>query len=109
MKPVHALLLLTCLVSAQATLADDKPPIRLAYIDALSGPFGGVGENALRQFQHAVDVLVTKGAYLTAGPSKSSHSIRAAARSLHNAACARLLTRIFNMCCRVTVHTLPPS
>jgi branched-chain amino acid transport system substrate-binding protein len=57
-------------VSAESLLSGDvlaqtPPPIRIAYIDPLTGSFSATGYNALRQFQFAVDELVnSKGGLL---------------------------------------------
>src|SRR5574341_1561238 len=44
-----------------ATPAD---PIRIAYVDALSGPFAATGENGLKQFRFAADALNRAGGVL---------------------------------------------
>ncbi len=52
----------TCTVSA-------AEPIRIAFIDPLSGPFATTGESGLRSFQYAVDELVnSKGGVLGGRP-----------------------------------------
>lgn len=57
--------LLTLLCITQLAVAADKEPIKIAYIDPLSGSFASVGVNALNQFEHAIDVLVnSKGGVL---------------------------------------------
>ncbi len=44
-------------------------PIRLAFIDPLTGPFATTGESGLRTFEHAVEVLVNeKGGVLGGRP-----------------------------------------
>ena len=44
-------------------------PIRLAFIDPLTGPFATTGESGLRTFEYAVETLVnTKGGVLGGRP-----------------------------------------
>ena len=52
-------------LSAGSAIAQSQAPIRIAYIDPLTGSFSATGYNALRQFQFAVDELVnSKGGVL---------------------------------------------
>ena len=44
-------------VTAAASLAED---IKIAFIDPLSGPFAGTGENGLHQYEFAAETLVNK-------------------------------------------------
>ncbi len=47
-------------VSASAGIASAADPIRIAFIDPLSGPFATTGESGLRTFEYAVDALVNE-------------------------------------------------
>ena len=60
--------LLILLLSSSAGLLAQEP-IRIAYIDPLSGSFSATGNNGLRQFQFAVEELVnSKGGLLGGRP-----------------------------------------
>lgn len=57
-------ILLTALLTL-STLSQAQEPVKIAYIDPLSGSFSATGYNGLRQFQFAVDELVnSKGGVL---------------------------------------------
>ncbi len=52
-------------LTAASAVAQNQDPIRIAYIDPLTGSFSATGYNALRQFEFAVDELVnSKGGLL---------------------------------------------
>src|SRR5260370_21534795 len=48
-------------LASSATPAD---PIRIAYIDPLSGPFAATGESGLNQFKYAADAVNKAGGVL---------------------------------------------
>ncbi|MDZ7685454.1 MAG: ABC transporter substrate-binding protein [Gammaproteobacteria bacterium] len=62
--PVFCLnLLLATPLAAESE--SDRPPIKLAYIEALSGPFEAVGKQSLDEFQFVIDEIVnTRGGLL---------------------------------------------
>ncbi|MDH3662164.1 MAG: ABC transporter substrate-binding protein, partial [Alphaproteobacteria bacterium] len=55
-----ALFGLTALASASlfAPQSQAADPVRIAFIDPLTGPFATTGESGLRTFEHAVETLV---------------------------------------------------
>jgi branched-chain amino acid transport system substrate-binding protein len=59
LRSVCIAIILACstVIQATATAAD---PIRIAFIDPLSGPFATTGESGLRSFQYAADMLVNE-------------------------------------------------
>jgi branched-chain amino acid transport system substrate-binding protein len=64
MKPVVSLVLLLAVVAGLAAAATSAEPLKIAYIDPLSGPFAATGENGLNQFRYAVDQLNKAGGVL---------------------------------------------
>ena len=63
-KPKSAVVLAVILavVAGLTSSATPADPIRIAYIDPLSGPFAATGESGLNQFRYAVDALNKAGA-----------------------------------------------
>ncbi len=67
MNRLSTILAATLMMAAASTslAQNNSAPIRIAYIDPLTGSFSATGYNALRQFQFAVDHLVnSKGGVL---------------------------------------------
>lgn len=65
MKYFASRLALLALITTWPQLSAAQEPIRIAYIDPLSGSFSATGNNGLRQFQFAVEELVnSKGGVL---------------------------------------------
>ncbi|NQW11461.1 MAG: branched-chain amino acid ABC transporter substrate-binding protein [Alphaproteobacteria bacterium] len=54
-------------MAASAGLAFAAEPIKIAFIDPLSGPFATTGESGLRSFEFAVDELVNKNGGVLGG------------------------------------------
>ncbi|MGI9503570.1 MAG: ABC transporter substrate-binding protein, partial [Geminicoccaceae bacterium] len=66
--PMFGFLAFSLILSATAA-SRAAEPIRLAFIDPLTGPFATTGESGLRTFEHAVEVLVNeKGGVLGGRP-----------------------------------------
>ena len=65
-KPKSAVVLAVILavVAGLASSATPADPIRIAYIDPLSGPFAATGENGLNQFKYAADGINKAGGVL---------------------------------------------
>jgi branched-chain amino acid transport system substrate-binding protein len=57
-----AVLVIALAVPAGSAIAAD--PVRIAYVDPLSGPFAATGENGLKQFQFAADAINRAGGVL---------------------------------------------
>ncbi|HEY2991617.1 MAG TPA: branched-chain amino acid ABC transporter substrate-binding protein [Methylomirabilota bacterium] len=67
MSRARNLLLLTltvAMVAGLATHATPADPIKIAYIDPLSGPFAATGENGLNQFKYAAEAINKAGGVL---------------------------------------------
>src|SRR5207244_2967265 len=58
-RPTSALVfaVVVALLAGLASSATPADPIRIAYIDPLSGPFAATGENGLNQFKYATEAL----------------------------------------------------
>src|SRR5438034_263681 len=54
-KSVLVLAVIVTLLAGLASSATPADPIRIAYVDPLSGPFAATGENGLNQFKYATD------------------------------------------------------
>src|SRR5215813_13974180 len=52
------------LVAGLASSATPADPIKVAYVDPLSGPFAATGENGLNQFKYATDAINKAGGVL---------------------------------------------
>jgi len=52
------------LLAGQATQAFADDPVRIAFIDPLSGPFANLGESELRHFQLVADMINARGGVL---------------------------------------------
>jgi len=65
-KPKSAVVLAVILavVAGLAASATPADPIRIAYIDPLSGPFAATGESGLNQFKYAADAVNKAGGVL---------------------------------------------
>jgi len=63
-KSVLVGLLVLAVVGGMAPGAMPADPIRIAYIDPLSGPFAATGENGLKQFRFAADQINKAGGVL---------------------------------------------
>jgi branched-chain amino acid transport system substrate-binding protein len=63
-KPAVSLALLLAVVAWLASAATSAEPLKIAYIDPLSGPFAATGENGLNQFRYAVDQINKAGGVL---------------------------------------------
>ncbi|HJO12750.1 MAG: hypothetical protein QGG67_09535 [Gammaproteobacteria bacterium] len=64
MQCKKSLLFIVASLVLGATELQAQEPIRLAFIDPLSGSFSSSGYNGLRQFQFAVEELVnSRGGY----------------------------------------------
>lgn len=63
-RPLLIAMLTLALVASLAPWATPADPIRIAYIDPLSGPFAATGENGLKQFQFAADEINRAGGVL---------------------------------------------
>lgn len=90
MLPVFCLT--TLLASPLAAESEsERPPIKLAYIEALSGPFEAVGQQSLEEFQFVIDEIVNKRGGLLGGrklelvPFDSRGSARTTQRRLRQA------------------------
>jgi branched-chain amino acid transport system substrate-binding protein len=57
-------ILVLAMVAWLAPAATPADPIRIAYIDPLSGPFAATGENGLNQFRYAADRINKAGGVL---------------------------------------------
>jgi len=57
-------MLALAVVAGLAPVAMPADPIKIAYIDPLSGPFAATGENGLNQFRHAADQINKAGGVL---------------------------------------------
>ncbi len=64
MKSVLVGLVVLAVVGGMAPGAMPADPIRIAYIDPLSGPFAATGENGLKQFRFAADQINKAGGVL---------------------------------------------
>src|SRR5437764_10671297 len=62
-RPTSALVfaVVVALLAGLASSATPADPIRIAYIDPLSGPFAATGESGLNQFRYAVDAINKTG------------------------------------------------
>jgi branched-chain amino acid transport system substrate-binding protein len=58
------LLLMLAVVAWLAPAATPADPIRIAYVDPLSGPFAATGENGLNQFRYAAEAINKAGGVL---------------------------------------------
>src|SRR5256714_12472377 len=65
-RPTSALVfaVVVALLAGLASSATPADPIRIAYIDPLSGPFAATGENGLNQFKYATEALNKGGGVL---------------------------------------------
>src|SRR5436309_965576 len=63
-KSVLVLAVIVTLVAGLASSATPADPIRIAYVDPLSGPFAATGENGLNQFKYATDAINKAGGVL---------------------------------------------
>lgn len=63
-KSVLSGILVLAVVGGLASGAMSADPIRVAYIDPLSGPFAATGENGLKQFRFAADQINRAGGVL---------------------------------------------
>jgi branched-chain amino acid transport system substrate-binding protein len=63
-KHVIVLAAVLAIVAGLAQRATPADPIRIAYIDPLSGPFAATGENGLNQFRYAADPINKAGGVL---------------------------------------------
>jgi len=65
-RPKYALILAVtlALVAGLAPGAFPADPIKIAYVDPLSGPFAATGENGLNQFKYAADAINKAGGVL---------------------------------------------
>jgi len=75
-KSVLVLAVIVALLAGLASSATPADPIRIAYIDPLSGPFAATGENGLNQFKYATDGINKAGGV----PAASSRSCRSTTR-----------------------------
>lgn len=66
--PVFGFLALSLMLTATAASRADEP-IRLAFIDPLTGPFATTGESGLRTFEYAVETLVNEKGGVLGGRS----------------------------------------
>jgi branched-chain amino acid transport system substrate-binding protein len=67
MPRLNNVLLLTltlAMVAGLATQATPADPIKIAFVDPLSGPFAATGENGLNQFKYAADAINKSGGVL---------------------------------------------
>ena len=67
MPRARTLLLLTlavAMVAGLATHATPADPIKIAFVDPLSGPFAATGENGLNQFKYAAEAINKSGGML---------------------------------------------
>jgi len=64
LKPLLLLTLTVAMVAGVATQATPADPIKIAYIDPLSGPFAATGENGLNQFKYAAEAINKAGGVL---------------------------------------------
>ena len=63
-KNIVVLAVVLAMVAGLAPSATPADPIRIAYIDPLSGPFAATGENGLNQFKYAADFINKAGGVL---------------------------------------------
>jgi urea transport system substrate-binding protein len=63
-KPVLLFTLALVMVAGLASQAVPADPIKIAYVDPLSGPFAATGENGLNQFKYAADAINKAGGVL---------------------------------------------
>ena len=65
-RPKNAVILAVtlALVAGLAPGAFPADPIKIAYVDPLSGPFAATGENGLNQFKYAADAINKAGGVL---------------------------------------------
>src|SRR5438034_743730 len=63
-KSVLVLAVIVTLLAGLASSATPADPIRIAYVDPLSGPFAATGENGLNQFKYATDAINKAGGVL---------------------------------------------
>src|SRR5256712_7351504 len=63
-KSVLVLAVIVALLAGLASSATPADPIRIAYVDPLSGPFAATGENGLNQFKYATDAINKAGGVL---------------------------------------------
>jgi len=64
LKNVLLLALILATVAGLATQATPADPIKIAFVDPLSGPFAATGENGLNQFKYAADAINKSGGVL---------------------------------------------
>src|SRR5438445_867946 len=64
LKNVLLLCLTLAMVTGLATQATPADPIKIAFVDPLSGPFAATGENGLNQFKYATDAINKAGGVL---------------------------------------------
>jgi len=63
-KRVVTVTLVLAIVAWLAPAATPSDPIKIAYMDPLSGPFAATGENGLKQFRFAADLINKSGGVL---------------------------------------------
>jgi branched-chain amino acid transport system substrate-binding protein len=63
-KHLVVLAVVLAMVAGLTQSATPADPIRIAYIDPLSGPFAATGENGLNQFRYAADAINKAGGVL---------------------------------------------
>ena len=56
--------LVLAIVAWLAPAATPSDPIKIAYMDPLSGPFAATGENGLKQFRFAAELINKSGGVL---------------------------------------------
>jgi branched-chain amino acid transport system substrate-binding protein len=59
-----AFLVIVALVAGLASSATPADPVKVAFVDPLSGPFAATGENGLNQFKYAADGINKAGGVL---------------------------------------------
>ena len=64
LKNVLLLCLTLAMVTGLATQATPADPIKIAFVDPLSGPFAATGENGLNQFKYAAEAINKSGGML---------------------------------------------
>ncbi|HXH82870.1 MAG TPA: branched-chain amino acid ABC transporter substrate-binding protein [Candidatus Tectomicrobia bacterium] len=63
-KSLLAVVLVLAVLAGGVPDATPQEPIRIAYVDPLSGPFAATGENGLKQFRYAADQFNKAGGVL---------------------------------------------
>ena len=63
-KPLLLFTLALVMVAGLASQAVPADPIKIAYVDPLSGPFAATGENGLNQFRYAAEAINKTGGVL---------------------------------------------